>query len=164
MLTQADLQSLFNYDKDTGIFTRKIISKNYKQKVNSIAGTTNSEGYIVIGIDKKYYKAHRLAWLYVYGKFPKEQIDHINGIKNDNRICNLREVTNAENQQNRTKLNLNNKTGINGIDFRKNKYRVRICVNYDSIYIGEYKTLDEAKIELENARIKYQPFHTIKEK
>ncbi len=162
MITQEYLQSLYHYDKNTGIFTR-LISRNKRHKVGEIAGTKNFEGYSVIIIDGISYRAHRLAWLYIYGSMPKNQIDHINGIKDDNRICNLREVSNAENQQNRVNLNKNNKSGVTGIDMRKGKYRVRICIDYKSIHIGEYKNIEDAKVALYEAKRKLHPFSNLKE-
>ena len=159
MLTQEYLKSLFNYNPDTGLFSR-LIARNYKHKVGEIAGTISSKGYIHIGIDKKYYKGHRLAWLYVYGVLPKNQIDHINGIKTDNRLCNLREVTNSQNCQNKSEFNSKSKVGIKGIDFKNNKYRVRIGINYKSIFIGQFKNLEDAKKALKDAVLKYHPFNT----
>lgn len=158
MLTQEYLKSLFHFDSETGLFFR-LVSRNRKYKVGDIAGTKSFHGYIHLTIDGKVYKAHRLAWFYVHGYWPKEQIDHINGIKDDNRLCNLRKVTNAQNMQNRSQSNPNSKIGIKGIDFRKNKYRVRIGVNYKSIFIGEFKNLEDAKTALKEALIKYHPFN-----
>ena len=103
MVTQERLKEVLDYNPKTGIFT-----KNGK-----IAGTTNSNGYIVIGIDIHRIMAHRLAWLYIYGEEPNV-IDHINRIRNDNSITNLRNVDCAINSKN-MKQNKNNKTGIVGV-------------------------------------------------
>jgi len=90
---------LLTYDPYTGLFTWLVDAYSNKVK-GKIAGSIK-EGYINISIDRKLYRAHRLAWLYVNGVFPSE-IDHINRVKSDNRICNLREVSRSENCQNRS--------------------------------------------------------------
>lgn len=98
-LTAERLRELLHYDPETGVFTR-LVSLNFAVNVGDVAGTLMKKGYWSIGVDKHKYKAHRLAWLYMTGSWPKEQIDHINGNRIDNRFSNLRECTNQENQQN----------------------------------------------------------------
>lgn len=132
-LTQKELKKKLKYNPRTGIFTW-ITNDRFKGKK---AGTLLiSKGYIVICINGKRYYAHRLAWLYVTGKWPKEVIDHKNLKRNDNRFKNLREATNAENLRNGS-ISKNNTTGIKGIHKNKNGYMVRIC-------IGTYKSLNKA--------------------
>lgn len=154
MLTKEKLKSALNYDNETGIFTWKI-SSNRKIKINSIAGCFVN-GYIRIVFNKKRYLAHRLAWLYTYGYMPKQQIDHINGNRSDNRICNLREANASQNQYNK-KLNLNNTSGVKGVVFDKEtkKWRVRITVNKKIISLGYYDNLNDAKTVIENSRIQH---------
>ena len=103
MLTQAELQYKLHYDQDTGIFTW--INCGCNKFNGKIAGHSNNRGYLNIQFNSKLYLNHQLAWMYVYGYIPK-YIDHINGDKHDNRITNLREVTNQQNCLNR-KLNKN---------------------------------------------------------
>jgi len=100
MLTQAELHQYLNYDPQTGIFTWKVKLSD-KINIGQKTGCKNNRGYLLIKINKKLYRAHRLAWLYVYGYFPKFTIDHINRIKTDNRIENLRDVTIQENLKNK---------------------------------------------------------------
>jgi hypothetical protein len=97
-------------------------------------------------IDRKYYLAHRLAWLYMYGELPKLCIDHINGVKNDNRISNLREVTSILNQQNYTKPNITNKANLLGAFYCETRKRwfSRICVNNKRKYLGTFPTALDA--------------------
>ena len=90
-LTQEYLKSILDYDLDTGIFTWKI-NKAKRTKIGDIAGWSYN-GYREIEINDKKYKAHRLAWLYVYGEMPNKLIDHIDGNRSNNKISNLREAT-----------------------------------------------------------------------
>lgn len=138
MITQSELQSIFNYNKDTGILIRKNNGK--------IAGTINDKGYIQVTINYKRYKAHRLIWLYVYGYIPSRCIDHINGIKNDNRIINLRECSQSENSYN-AKLSKRNTSGIKGVffDSNRNKWRASIRVDNKIIQLGRFDSLEQAK-------------------
>ena len=100
-MTQEYLKSLLDYNPETGKFIWKV-SKNNRVKSGSEAGTIQSSGHRSILIDKKDYLAHRLAWLWYYGRWPEDQIDHINHNPDDNRIENLREVSNQENGKNQS--------------------------------------------------------------
>jgi hypothetical protein len=100
--------------------------------------------------------AHRIAWLLYYGKWPKDQIDHINGDKSDNRIVNLREATNSQNGKN-LKLSINNKTGVTGVAFDRQtqKWRAYIRVNFKMINLGRYMDFEDAVIARKSAEKKY---------
>jgi hypothetical protein len=155
MITQQKLKELLNYNQDTGIFTwNKRLSS--RAGIGDVAGCKNIKGYIYIGIDKVCYKAHRLAWLYVYGYIPKKQIDHINGNPSDNKITNLREVTVYQNALNQKKAK-NNTSGIKGISVCKktNKWHVRITVNGKRKSLGLFDDLDLAELVINEARLKY---------
>jgi hypothetical protein len=143
MLTQFYVQELFYYDTITGYLYWKnnIHGKDLKNKQ---AGYLSSkDNYIRIGINNKLYLAHRLIWLYVYGEYPKNKIDHINGIKDDNRIENLRNVTTRENQQNR-KEHRNGKLVGAYYWAKRKKWRSCITINGRQIYLGLYNTEMEA--------------------
>lgn len=142
MITQGYLKTIVSYNKDTGVFTW-IISKSGVCGLNSIAGGY-CHNYIRIRINGRKYFAHRLAWLYVYGVWPKNQIDHINGIKDDNRIENLRDVTNKENQQNQ-KIHRGGK--IPNIQYikRLNKWAAYIQISRKKYYLGLYLSSLEAQ-------------------
>lgn len=99
-MNQQRVMELLDYDQTTGIFVRRVRTSN-RIKVGDIAGSKEKAGYLCIRLDGKTYKAHRLAWLYVYGDWPTKEIDHINGQKDDNRVANLRDVSKSVNQQNR---------------------------------------------------------------
>ena len=139
MLTQERLKHLLDYDPETGVFTRRVRTSN-RIMVGQIAGTVHSKGYLCIDIDGRKYFAHRLAWLYVHGRWPKQQIDHINGNRSDNRLCNLREASHAENQHNRRRKNKNNTSGVPGVFWNTNrrKWEARICVDGKMIRLECY--------------------------
>lgn len=154
MITQEELQSKFNYDVNTGIFTRKYTYK--KLLAGTEAGCKDSDGYIIISFTNKQYKAHRLAWLYVYGEFPKYNLDHINGNPADNRICNLREANESQNGFNR-KLGCNNTSGYKGVTFDKNskKWQATVTIDKKLKYLGQFESLELAALVAKEARIKY---------
>jgi hypothetical protein len=138
MLTQAELKELLHYDEETGIFTWKVSTG--RSKVGQIAGSP-SQKYIHISIKGKKYKAHRLAWLYVYGVWPIGILDHEDQVRHHNWIKNLRQVTHSENGQNRWK-NRNNTSGHKGVTFHKRwkKWVARIKVQGKQIFLGNFDT------------------------
>ena len=121
ILTQAKLKELLDYNPDTGDFTNKAF-RGLRAIPGEIAGNLNTRGYIDISIGRRKYKAHRLAWLYTYGTWPINNLDHINRSKIDNRIVNLRDVTQAQNGQNKTK-HCNNSSGYTGVIWHKASQR-----------------------------------------
>lgn len=158
MLTQKRLKQLLSYYPDTGDFTW-LKYRNYQATIGQVAGYKNKEGYIVICIDNKIHLAHRLAWLYIHGEWPQNQIDHINGVRHNNKINNLRLATNQENQKNR-KLQKNNKSGITGVIWYKqtNRWMARLQHNSKNVHLGFYKDKFEAICARKSAEIKYE-FH-----
>ena len=139
MMTQTQLKQLLNYDHETGIFTW-LVSSAVRIKVGSVAGNIEgkSNGYVQIVIRGKSYKAHRLAWLYIFDKFPENMIDHINGIRSDNRIFNLRDVTRSENSQNQKKSQLGSASNLLGVTWHKCQWRARVMLNGKDIHIGYF--------------------------
>ena len=140
-LDSTRLRELFNYDSNTGLFTWRHAVSN--KLAGSIAGSDN-HGYRQIKIDRKPYQAHRLAWCYVYGNWPPDMIDHINGIKNDNRIANLRLATNQENQQNRRAPQKNNP--YIGVCWHKGRqlWQAQIRVHGMPKHLGYFATAEDA--------------------
>lgn len=154
MLSKDRLKELFNYNPETGLFTRTISASHAKK--GSIAGT-KFRGYLCISVDGKEYMAHRLAWLYMTGKFPENHIDHINTNKADNRFCNLRDATLKVNNQNIRKATIRNKCGILGVSTRYGKYTAAIKSNDVSIYLGTFNTAEEAhKKYIETKRVLHE--------
>lgn len=143
MLTQARLQELFAYDPAIGVFVRR--QRRGSGRAGQIAGTDNGWGYLQIVIDRKIYVAHRLAWLYVTGEWPARQLDHINGIRNDNRLANLRGATGSQNHCNIPKYK-NSSTGVKGVSLhaRIGKYQATIQVNNKKRFLGYFADVDSA--------------------
>jgi hypothetical protein len=138
-LTQQQLKKKFEYDPETGLFYRKEKVTN-SAIIGSIAGFTDERGYVRIKIGSSIYAAGRLAYLYMTGEFPENMVDHINGIKDDNKWCNLREATNSENLQNQTIALPFNKTGLLGVSKygNTNKYTAQIYLNGKKKHLGYF--------------------------
>ena len=128
-LTQARLKELLHYDPENGVFTH-IKARRGLRSGSLAGGIDKAEGYLQIMVDGKRYQAHRLAWLYVHGDFPPNDIDHISRVRDDNRICNLRLATRSENMQNLS-LRSTNTSGHTGVVWCKNteKWRALIMLN-----------------------------------
>jgi len=156
-LTAERLRALLSYDPETGLFRWRVNVS--RQKAGAIAGR-KSKGYIRIKIDRHTYSAHRLAWLHFYGVWPTEQLDHLNVVRDDNRIANLREATNAENGQNCV-VSRNNSSGHPGVhwDKRCRKWRARIKVNRKEIYLGVFENIDDAAAARAKAKSELHTFH-----
>lgn len=157
-LTAERLREILDYDPETGIFRWKVNCGN-NRIVGQIAGTTRLSGntsYIIIEICKKKYRAHRLAYLYMNDKWPKDQIDHKDRNGTNNRWNNIRDATNAENQRN-TKISKNNKSGFLGVSWNKKwrKWTATIGFNRKDCHLGYFETKEEAAAAYAEARKKY---------
>lgn len=160
-LTAEQLKTTLDYDAETGVFTWRI-RPSKAVKAGDVAGCVEKRiGYITIGIAGRIYKAHRLAWLYTHGEWPRGLIDHINGNKADNRICNLRDVFADGNSQNVRKPNVRNKSGFMGVIWFQNKWRASMSVNGKSKWLGDYSTPEEAHQVYLEAKRKYHAACTI---
>jgi len=153
---QSYLQEVLNYDANTGVFMWRKLHRGVKKSL--IAGHIEPKTkYLLINLCGKIYRLHRLAWVYVYGSIDDlMEVDHINGIRGDNRIENLRLVTKSENSKNK-RLFKNSTTGVAGVHFSKklNKYQVQISVNKKDIFIGLFHNLNDAAFARRIAEIKY---------
>jgi len=137
------MNTLLRYNPNTGVFTW-LANRNIQTFAGDVAGSIKKDGYIAIGVNKKYYKAHRLAWLFTYGVWPTSQIDHINGDRTDNRIVNLRESTSAQNHQNR-KLPKTNTSGYMGVyKDVSGKWAARIRIAPTRVFLGLFDTPEQA--------------------
>lgn len=153
-LTQDYLKSILRYDPDTGFFHS--IGNRNRLRDGQKAGSIIPKGYVHIGIHNKIYKGHRLAWFYMTGAWPTEQVDHINGNRADNRWANLRECSNSQNALNRRKYR-NNSTSVTGVYWykRQQRWAVSIDVNRKRINLGYFDSVDEAALARRNAELKY---------
>ena len=116
-------------------------------------------GYVVVFFNGKIYKAHRLIWAIVHGELPKGHIDHINGNRSDNRIQNLRVVTQQQNSHNQQNINKRNKSGFRGVCWNRksSKWQASISVNSKTIYIGVFSTPENAHLAYLDAKKVYHP-------
>lgn len=145
-MNTEQLFNLLRYDPETGVFVWTINQKR--------AGGLNREGYRRIQIQHHEYAEHRLAWLFAHGRWPSNLIDHIDGDKANNALSNLRECTNAENQQNRKQ-----QIGSIGIRLVRNKWEARIRVNHKRYQIGTFDTKEEAQAAYCQAKQRLHPFN-----
>ena len=154
-LTQDRLKEVLDYNAETGIFAWRVrIGRGPKQMIGVNAGAC-CNGYIAIKIDGKIYYAHRLSWFYIHNEWPDE-IDHINHIKSDNRLCNLRYANRESNCRN-TKLKKNNKSGVAGVQWnkREQKWKANIGHKGKKVALGTFENKEDAIKARQSANIKY---------
>lgn len=151
-MTQEELKSILNYNSETGEFSW--LPTKMKWKRSNRVGSKKASSYMQVGIGDKVYYQHRLAWLYMTGEMPDSEIDHINGIRDDNRWCNLRLATSSQNGMN-TALSSVNTSGIKGVswDRRNKKWCATIKINRRTIWLGRHSSIESAKKAIEIARV-----------
>ena len=145
-MTPELLKELLDYDAKTGVFKWK--KRRGRGIAGAIAGristSTTAPGYVQIMVSRKLYQAHRLAWLHVHGSMPYKQIDHINGIRSDNRIANLRLVNGALNSQNQRRARKDNKTGFLGVSLHRSRFQACIRKDRKIFHLGYFDSAKEA--------------------
>lgn len=146
MLTQEKLKQILDYDSKTGFFTWKLPVRGVSKVPSKPAGHKATSGYIFIRVNGLLYRAHRLAWLYVYGVFPEYDIDHVDGNRSNNSIDNLRDVTRKENRKNNRKYKTN-KSGVVGVYWYEplQKWHAQIQSDGVKYHIGYFTDLETAK-------------------
>jgi hypothetical protein len=145
MLTFDEVDEILSYDPNTGYLKWKIKPSSKVEKGDT-AGTYDSHGYIQIGCRNRVYRAHRLAWLLAYGEYPSKGIDHHNGVRDDNRLFNLREANQAQNNCNRV-MNKSNKSGFKGVYKPAGRKRFLAQIKQHGVQIpinGSFATAEEA--------------------
>ena len=154
MLTHSYILENFNYDPLTGIVTRN--KRMGAGPAGGVVGSYHNMGYLRVMLFRKSYLLHRVIWFYVHGKWPEQGLDHINGIKTDNRLCNLREADQAQNMANRGPQT-NNKSGYKGVwwDNTNKRWKSYIHVRKRRICLGTFKNLEDAVEAYKIAAVQY---------
>jgi hypothetical protein len=143
-LTPDRLRELLAYNPSTGAFTWRT-RRNQHVAAGDSAGRLHANGYIYISVDGREYLAHRLAWLHATGQWPREQIDHIDGDRASNVLANLREVSNAVNQQNQRRARRDNKSsGLLGVKRNRKRWKASIQIDGKQRVIGTFDTPEQA--------------------
>lgn len=153
--TPEELRKRLRYDPETG----KLYWLKGEYGLKEAFTTKDRGGYHKSRINGKHASAHRVIWALVHGEWPTDQIDHINGQPDDNRLCNLRCVTASENQKNKARHS-NNTTGRTGVRFQKltGKWEARIGVNGRYVHLGTFKRFEDAVAAREAAETDHD-FH-----
>lgn len=148
---QKRFDELFKYED--GKLIRKVSVSS--ARAGTVVGSVENNGYIRVRVDTKKYSVHQVVFVLFHGYLPKI-IDHVNGIKTDNRIENLREATSFENGYN-TKLSVTSKSGVKNVRWLKklDAWQVRLKVKSINKVIGYFKDLELAELVATMAREKY---------
>ncbi|BAM29081.1 hypothetical protein G176_gp09 [Xanthomonas phage CP1] len=161
MSLREALMNQLSYDRDTGLFTRKV-ETSPRTKKGEVAGHLNRRGYVQIKALGKSHQAHRLAWLFVKGVWPTRHIDHIDGNPGNNSFRNLRECNDSENSQNRT-LAVNSISGLRGANFHQSSgmWQAEISVGGVRHYLGKHTTPELAHVAYLAAKAKLHTFQPV---
>ena len=160
MLGYREALELFRYDYETGVLYWRWRVNSRVPKTLEAGTQRKSSGYLYVHVHGRLYPVHRVIMLMRYGFYGEGlDVDHINHVRNDNRLFNLRFVTRSENSKNQS-LSSKNTSGVTGVDFSKakKKYRARITVDGETISLGNYDTLEEAAAARAEANLKFN-FH-----
>ncbi len=155
MITKERLDELMSYDPETGHFIRRVTTGN-RAKAGAIAGTAVGNGYRMIWIDGNSYSAHRLAFLAMVGSVPPADIDHVNGVRTDNRWANLRPATRSENMRNVDRRS-DNTSGATGVVWKGplRKWQAQLVVDRKHHHLGYFVEFEDAVAARRAAEIKY---------
>jgi hypothetical protein len=152
LITAERIREILDYDPETGVFRWRKSGKG--RRGNKVAGSKQSFGYVRIKINGKEFRANRLAWLYVTGRWPENQIDHIYGNKADNRFVNLRQADIFTNSQNQRKPHEDNACGFLGVFKSRDRWRARIHTKGRDIHVGVFDCPEEAHLAYLEAKRK----------
>jgi len=142
--TLARVREVVEYDPRAGTFTWRVRT-SIRIMPGAIAGTKKADsGYVLVGIDGVQYRAHRLAWFMMTGDWPSGDVDHINGVRHDNRWSNIRVVTSAVNGQNRRRAQRDNRLGVLGVFQCKKRYQAQVKLNGVVTHLGTFDTPEQA--------------------
>lgn len=160
-LTIDRLREVLSYDRATGVLRWVKDQSPRHHTAGRAAGTVASNGYLVLSIDGKQYKAHRLAWMHVHGQWPKGPIDHRDHNKQNNALKNLRDATNSINSQNRIAPQKRNSSGYLGVWKNRNKWAAKIMYEGRATHIGTFDTPQEAHQAYVAAKRIHHPGNTL---
>lgn len=158
-ITAEQLRAAVNYDPETGIFTwrqRDNMSVQWNGRhAGHRTGWCDHNGYTIVNINYRHWRAHRLAWLYMAGEWPAHQIDHINGDRGDNRFANLRVATGSQNSGN-TRKHRDNRSGYKGVywNAKNNRWLAQIMVARKVHHLGYYLTAEGAHAAYREASLR----------
>lgn len=164
-LSYEEVAKLLAYNSETGVLKWKVRASS-RAGPGDIAGSLHRFGYMVIRVNNKAYKAHRIAWLIHYKEWPGTQVDHINGDKADNRLANLRLATASQNQQNRA-IDRDNILGYQGVTIKsggrlkRTRYQAQIQVDKVHRYLGVFDTPEEAHAAYLKAKAELHLFQPV---
>lgn len=163
-ITAERLRELYTYDCETGVFRRRVKTSRHTV-VGEVVGSPAKNGYLRITVDGVRVLAHRAAMLYVYGVMPPNDVDHIDGDRQNNRIANLRHATRSENMQNERKGRRGSSSGLLGVSWHEGagkwSAQVRLPGGAGKIYIGLFECKDAAHAAYLAEKRRVQPFATI---
>lgn len=157
-LTAERLRTLLSYDPETGAFTR-LCRMSSNAPDGARVGSENGQGYLRVKVDGRNYRLQRLAWLHVHGRWPAGEIDHINRVRSDNRLSNLRDVGRTENMRNSAvldRLRVLDPTKTRGVKKLFNRWQARIKDAGQSRFLGSFKSHDEARDAYVAAAVRLQ--------
>ena len=155
----ADIFASLSYCPESGEL--RWIRSSPRTPAGTVAGCATNRGYISVRIRGREYKAHRVAWLLAYGDWPKGDIDHINGVKSDNRLLNLRDVSRSVNCQNKKTARRDSSTGVLGVTKSGRLFRALIQVNGRPVRLGSFATVQEASVAYLLAKRQFHEGNTI---
>ena len=150
--TKEHVRAIFSYNQITGLLYR-LVCNNWRW-IGLCPPSHNSYGYKQVCVNNRNYLMHRVIWLYVHGVWPEKQVDHINGIRDDNRLCNLRLASHLDNCHNRASTG---KSGVVGVSWHKrhDKWIASIKCKGRSVHLGYFNTKPQAKRARKKAEAKY---------
>ena len=155
-LTAKEVRARLIFDEVRGVLMWRNNQRYGRHAEGCEAGAVDSSGYKRFVFNGRRYLAHRVIWLHHYGEWPDGYIDHLNGVKTDNRISNLRSVTKSQNTLN-SKLRSDNSSGVIGVHYRSecDLYVACIGINKQKICLGYYRSLEDAAAARKAAETRY---------
>ena len=165
MITHEEAHQIFTYNEEDGKLTRRT-RPGPRAKPGRVVGNPYSNGYLRVSVgpagSNKEYLLHRLIWMMKTGTWPTGEIDHINGVRDDNRWVNLRQCTSSENKQN-LGIRKNNTSGHAGVSKKRGMeaWQANITVNKKQIFLGIFYSLEEAAEAYRRAKLKYHTFQPV---